>query len=85
MAIRTQRTPKRETCRTCRYFGVLPEWAQMASMPDIGTMGTCQRYPPSMCYDDALNGEFPVVHSSMWCGEHTDVAFNDNIKQPEPL
>jgi hypothetical protein len=59
-----------DSCRTCRFFGPLPSHTSMTSLPMEGTMGACCRYPPVMCYDDALNAEFPVVHSSMWCGEY---------------
>lgn len=78
------RSHKGQSCRTCRYFGILPGWAQLNAIPENGTMGSCQRFPPEMTYDDCLNGEFPVVHSSMWCGEFShghadDVADNESL------
>lgn len=31
--------------------------------------GKCVRYPPQFFYE-TLNGEWPVVHQSHYCGEH---------------
>jgi hypothetical protein len=31
--------------------------------------GRCVRHPPAFFHPGLLNGEFPVVSASAWCGE----------------
>lgn len=73
-----------ESCRTCTFFGQLADYVSMASLPMKGTMGSCMRFPPIVVHDDCLNGEFPAVHSSMWCGEYKDDA-NPDLSECESL
>lgn len=66
-------------CGNCRFYRPLdPEqvepdedelWGgeEEAAMSEAGK---CVRYPPRFFYPELLNGEWPVVNSEDYCGEH---------------
>lgn len=48
-------------CGNCRYF--------LQNLPN--GEGACRRYPPSaLAIGQGMNGFFPPVKPSIWCGEH---------------
>lgn len=72
------------TCATCRFFArfttrEIQDEVNAAEAPDadpdpdldeyLNEYGKCVRYPP-MFFHDVLNGEWPVVHESKFCGEY---------------
>lgn len=57
-------------CDHCRFFD-----------PIVGRYddkyGRCLRNPPQFIESGVLNGEWPVVRRSSWCGEHEEYYEDD--------
>ena len=62
-------------CANCRYFQPLSpkQVEQGAAGPweEDALVGRCVRYPPQFFHAELLNGEWPVVNSEEYCGEHS--------------
>lgn len=55
-----------ESCQTCYFFAPTDEAAKI---------GFCHRQPPQLSPDDddPLQGHWPAVSESDWCGEYQQV------------
>ena len=54
---------RERVCETCRYFS----WMADEEQPNYGV---CRRFPPVMGESGCLNGFWPVIEKTNWCGEH---------------
>lgn len=54
-------------CGTCKFFAAVDG---VDISDDAEEYGKCVRNPPTFFHRKLLNGEWPVVHFSRWCGEY---------------
>lgn len=64
-------------CGNCRYFRRMDAAEETDIEIEVDDFsggaaeeyGRCVRFPPALFHPGLLNGEFPVVSASVWCGE----------------
>lgn len=53
-------------CRTCRF------WSLMPLEDSERDYGVCRRSPPQFVEAGVLNGAFPLIEATEWCGEYQE-------------